>query len=154
MKFALAQIGKIRMPYSYDEELDLSQDLDGFEDIISSEKCICHTVVDELDFETYQFKFDIKIKLIISDSVSLEEKPYEINALATEIYTTNKDYEDATIIDTLTIDTKEAILEAILEEKPYSQTSYDFKEYYKDEINDEDTEEVENNSFAKLKDLL
>ena len=36
MRFALAHLRKLIMPYSCDESLDLSSELDGFEDIISS----------------------------------------------------------------------------------------------------------------------
>ena len=35
MKFALAQLGNFKMPYAYDEELDLSLELNGILDIIS-----------------------------------------------------------------------------------------------------------------------
>ena len=36
MRFTLAQLRKLSLPYRYEEELDLSEELAGFEDILSS----------------------------------------------------------------------------------------------------------------------
>ena len=45
MRFTLAQLRKLQMPYSYEETLNLSEDLDGFEDIISSSPCVVKATI-------------------------------------------------------------------------------------------------------------
>ncbi len=151
MKFALAQLGNFRMPYSFDEELDLSEELNGFEDIISSKNAFVHTVIKDYGENTWLCEFDIKIELTLEDSVTLEEIPYKIDVKASELYTKDSNIEDATLIEGLTLDTKEAIISAILEEKPASQSN---SEFYDDESEDESEEDNINPAFASLKDLL
>ena len=79
MKFALAQLGNFKMPYSYDEELDLSEELNGFEDILSSDKCFVHTMIKDRGENTWLCEFKIKIRLTLQDSVSLDEITYDID---------------------------------------------------------------------------
>ena len=152
MKYTLAQLRKFTMPYAYDEELDLSSDLDGFEDIISSKPCQCHTVIRERGIDTYSLSFNIKIELIMEDAVTLEEIPYIIETEAEEIFTTDDSIEDAFIIDGITIDTKEAILTNILINKPMSVSDSDFVD--EDDSFTESAEDDINPAFASLKDLL
>ena len=151
MKFALAQLGNFKMPYSYDEELDLSEELNGFEDILPSDTCYVHTMIKDRGENTWLCVFNVKIRLTLQDSVSLEEIPYDIDVKSEEIFTKDESIEDATIIEGLTLDTREAIISAILENKPASQSSYEF-----DDESEEDEEEEEkiNPAFASLKDLL
>lgn len=151
MKFALAQLGNLRMPYSYDEELDLSLELNGFEDIIFSSKAYVHTVIKERGFETWLCEFKIKIQLMIQDSVTLEEIPYNIDVEDSELFTKDLELEDATLISNLTLDTKEAIIEIILENKPFSQSK---EEYFEVDEEESEPEEKINPAFASLKDLL
>ena len=78
---------------------------------------------------------------------------YKIDTEALELYSLNPDMVDATIIETNTLDTKEAIIAAILSEKPVSISNYD----YVDESDEDDSTEDEDNinpAFASLKDLL
>ena len=152
MKFALAQLGNFKMPYSYDEELDLSEELNGFEDIISSDKCFVHTMIKDRGENTWLCVFNVKIKLILQDSVSLEEIPYDIDVKSEEIFTKDESMEDATIIEGLTLDTKEAIISTILENKPVSQSSHEFDD--ESDYEEEEEEEKINPAFASLKDLL
>ena len=151
MKFALAQLGNFKMPYSYDEELDLSEELNGFEDILSSDTCYVHTMIKDRGENTWLCEFKIKIRLTLQDSVSLDEIAYDIDVKSEEIFTKDESIEDATLIEGLTLDTREAIISAILENKPASQSSYEF-----DDESEEDEEEEEkiNPAFASLKDLL
>ena len=153
MKFTLAQLRKFSMPYSYDEELDLSDELTGFEDIISAGLCKVHTVIKERGVDTFLCIFDIHIELIMEDSVSLKEIPYVIETAAEEIFTTDTEIEDAFIIDGITLDTKEAILTNVLINKPMSVTNEDFED---DDTDDGSASEEEyiNPAFASLKDLL
>ena len=152
MKWALAQLNKIQMPYTFDECLDLSE-LNGFENIKTISNVNVRTTIKEYGDDTYQCEFIIKADIELEDSVSLEVINYHIDTKAEELYTTREDMDDATIIDTNTLDTKEAIIAAILSEKPVSISNYD----YVDESDEDDSTEDEDNinpAFASLKDLL
>ncbi|MGM9970444.1 MAG: YceD family protein [Anaeroplasma sp.] len=138
------------MPYSFDEELDLSNDLDGFEDIISAKPCRVTTTIKERGIDTYLCIFNISIELTLVDSVTLDGIPYKIETDAEEIFSTDNSIEDAFIIDGITLDTKEAIVTNILINKPMSVTNSNFD----DEINDDFDGENINPAFAALKDLL
>lgn len=150
MRFTLAQLRKTIMPYSFDESLDLSNELNGFEDIISSKPCEVHTVIKERGIDTYLAIFNIKIEVVMQDSVSLLEIPYTIETTAEEIFTTDDSMEDVFLIDGQTLDTKEAVLTNILINKPMSVTYEEFES----DIEAEEEEEKINPAFASLKDLL
>ena len=149
MQFTLAQLRKFSMPYSFDESMDLSDELTGFEDIISSRPCEVHTVIKERGLDTYLCSFVIRIELIMEDSVSLKEIPYRIETSAEEIFTTDSSIEDAFLIDGQTLDTKESVLTNILIHKPMSVTEEEFLS----DIEEEPEEKI-NPAFASLKDLL
>jgi len=151
VKWALAQLNKISMPYTFDEVLDLSELID-FENIKTISAVNVKTTIKEYGTDTYQCKFIISCNLGLEDSVSLEIIDYKIDTECTELYTTNQDMDDATIIETNTLDTKEAIIAAILSEKPVSISNYD---YVDDSVDDkEDEDDKINPAFASLKDLL
>lgn len=148
MRFTLAQLRKFAMPYSLDEILDLSAELNGFEDILSSKPCEVHTVIRERGTDTYLCSFHIKIEIMLEDSVSLKAIPYWIETTAEEIFTTDTSIEDAFMFDGQTMDTKEAILTNILIHKPMALTQEDF------ESDIEEDEDTVHPAFASLKDLL
>lgn len=151
MRFTLAQLRKFSMPYSFDESLDLSNELDGFEDIISSKPCEVHTVIKERGIDTYLCTFNIRIEVVMEDSVSLKEVPYTIETTAEEVFSTDDSIDDVFLIDGQTLDTKEAILTNILVNKPMSLTNEEFES----DIEEEEPEERKiNPAFASLKDLL
>lgn len=152
MRFALAQLRKMAMPYSFDESMDLSNELNGFEDIISSKPCEVHATIKERGIDTYLLSFDFKIELIMEDAVSLEPVSYVIESTAEEIFTTDSEMEDVFLIDGQTLDTKEAVLTNILIQKPMSVTNEEFESDIEEESPSE--EEKINPAFASLKDLL
>ena len=148
MRFTLAQLKKISMPYSYEETLDLSADLNGLEDIIKCSPCDVKSTIMNRGDDTYKVVFDIKITLTLEDAVSLKQIDYPIEIDAEEIFSTDESDEDAFLIDGITLDTKEAIVANILINKPMSTTTEDF-------VSDDDPEEEKiNPAFASLKDLL
>lgn len=152
MKFTLAQLRKFNMPYSYSEDLDLSKDLNGFEDIKSSSLCHVDYIIKERGDETYLVEFKYQIDLVLEDSVSLEEIPYQIKDESSELYTTDKENSDATIIEGITLDTYEAVLTEVLSSKPMSITNHQFEDDSADY--EEEEEDKINPAFANLKDLL
>ena len=148
MRFALAQLRKLQKPYIYEEDIDLTEDLNGFEDIVSIKYCHVLTKVKERGEDTYTFEFNIKALLILIDSVSLDEVEFPIDIDALDIFTTNSSLEDAYLVTNTTLDTKEAILADILINKPMNYSIHEFV----DEI--EVDEETINPAFSSLKDLL
>ena len=150
MKFTLAQLRKLSFPYEYDETLDLSCELNGLEDILSSGLCNIHTVINLAGLEDYVLNFNISIDINVQDAISLKEIPLHLDITSKEVYSKNTERDDCTVIEGLTLDTREAIIAAILENKPMVSTNEEFE----DEIVDEDEEEKINPAFASLKDLL
>ena len=148
MKFALAQLRKLSLPYTYEEELDLSSDLCGTEDILKCDTCYVKTTINMGGDDTYLCEFEIKINLTLEDSITLDEIPYNIDVNSSELYTKDETIEDATYLDTETLDTKEAIIQIILSEKPMAQSLTSYEE------ENEEEEEYINPAFASLKDLL
>ena len=149
MKWALAQLNKIQMPYTYDEELDLSE-LVGFENIKKIDNAFVKTTIKEYGEDSYQLEFDIKCNMVLEDSVSLEDIDYNIDIKSSELYSVDPNADDATIIETNTLDTKEAIIQAILSEKPVSISNHEYVE----DIEEDDEDDNINSAFASLKDLL
>ena len=58
MKWALAQLNKIQMPYTFDESLDLSE-LVGFENIKSISNVNVRTTIKEYGIDTSSERFEI-----------------------------------------------------------------------------------------------
>lgn len=154
MRFTLAQIRKLQMPYRFEEELDLSEDLDGFEDIISVQPCKVTAEIKERGVDTYLFQFHISMDLEMECAITLQGVPYHIETSADEIFTVDDSIEDAFLIEGQTIDTKEAILTNVLIAKPMTIVAegVDFESDEEPEI--EQKAESVNPAFASLKDLL
>ena len=151
MRFTLAQLKKYSMPYSFEETLDLSSDLDGLEDIVKSSPCVVSSTIYDRGDETYKVKFNIKVTLTLEDAISLKHFDFPIDVDAEEIFSTDEANEDAFLINGITLDTKEAILANILINKPMTTSSEEFDSDIEDE---EEPEEKINPAFASLKDLL
>lgn len=152
MKFTLANLRKLGNNYSFDEELDLSKELDGFEDIKSSSLCKVHTTIKERGEETYLCLFHIEIDLVLEDSVTLAEIPYNITVDAEELFSNDENLDDAFPIEGITLDTKEAVLTNILINKPMATSNSEFDS--DDDGGDDSSGENINPAFAALKDLL
>lgn len=140
------------MPYRFEETVDLSEQLKGFEDIVEVKECSVVGGLTEFGIDTYQLKFKLKIEIIVEDAISLKLVPYTIESEAEELYSTDDSYTDATIIEGQTLDTTEAYVTSILVEKPSTYTLCEF-ESDEEPVEDEDEEKV-NPAFASLKDFL
>ncbi len=150
MRFTLAQLKKYIMPYSYEETLDLSSDLEGLEDIVKSSPCVIKSTIYDRGDDTYKVSFNIKITLTLEDSITLKHFDFPIDVDAEEIFSTDEANEDAFLISGITLDTKEAIIANILINKPMTTSSEEFES----EIEEDEPEEKINPAFASLKDLL
>lgn len=152
MQFTLAQLRKLSMPYSFDESLDLSSELNGFEDIMSSKPCNVHTTIKERGLDTYLCSFEISIDVLMQDAVTLEVIPYHIETKAEEIFSTDDSIEDVFLIEGQSLNTKEAIVTNILIAKPMAVTKEE--DTFSEVEEDDEPEEYVNPAFALLKDLL
>ena len=151
MRLTLAQLRKLPMPHTFYEELDLSDDLNGFEDIISSSLCKINTTIKERGVDTYLCVFKISVNLVLEDSITLEPVDFPINVESSDLFSNDEEYEDAYPIDGYTLDTKDAVVTTILSNKPMAYTN---STYEPEEENNEEEEEYINPAFASLKDLL
>lgn len=152
MRFTLAQLRKIAMPYHFEETLDLSSDLESFEDIVSVQSCKVQAEMRERGQDTYLIKFAIEVDLVMQCAVTLQNVPYHIETNAEEIFSTDASLEDAFFIDGQTLDTKEAVLTNILIAKPMTVVA-EGVDFESDESYEEPEEKI-NPAFASLKDLL
>lgn len=153
MKFTLAQLRKFVMPYHCSEELDLSDDLNNFEDIISVLPAKVEYDIKERGIDTFLVCFHVEMDLTMECSITLKEIPYHITADAEEIFSTDDGFEDAFLIENQTLDTKEAVLTNVLIQKPMKVTC-DGVTFEDDLEDDSEPEDKINPAFAKLKDLL
>ena len=153
MKFTIAQLRKLSMPYHFKEDIDLSNDLNGLEDIIKIKYCHVDSTIKDRGDGSYRIDFEISCNLILSDSITLEEIEYPIDTKTSEVFSTDESEEDAFLIEGITLDTKEAIISAILCEKPMTVSNSDMSGSVMEEDNEEDEDKV-NPAFASLKDLL
>lgn len=154
MRIAIAQLRKMKLPYSYEEELDLKEELDGFEDIIESSICKIRGVISSISLDRYLVKMDISIDLTIESAISLKPIIKNISFSCEEIYDRDsQEDEDINLIVGQTLDTKEAIITQILCNKPMRTIGED--EIFEDDNIIEDLEEDDiNPAFASLRDFL
>ncbi len=151
MRLTLAQLHKLSMPYKITENLDLSEELTGFEDIKSLSEVLVEYEIHERGLDTYWISFRFKVDLVMQCAITLQDVPYTISAEAEEIFTTDDTIEDSFIIADQTLDTKEAVLTNVLIHKPMTVYA-DGVSFEEDSFEDED--DGINPAFAKLKDLL
>lgn len=140
------------MPYKTSETIDLSEDLAGFEDILSVGETHVLYEFKARGIETYEVDIKLKTILNMECAITLKEVPYPIEVSTVEIFTTDKANEEAFIIDGQTLDTKEALLTTILLNKPMKIVADDAS--FEDDISDDEDDAPINPAFAKLKDLL
>ena len=155
MRYTLAQLRKMKFPYIEENEYDFSEELNGFEDIISSSPAKVSEKIRSIGSDSYEVILDIEISLIVQCSITLEEIPYQIKTTKTAFYSFDKDAvssDDYIIIEGQTLNTREEVLSEILIEKPMKFV----KEGVEFDSNREDNsdEEYINPAFAGLKDLL
>lgn len=153
MRLALAQLRKLTLPYEASEDLDLTSELNGYEDIISSEPAHIKYIISELSLDKYLVHMEISIDLVVESAISLKHINKSISCSSDEIYLQNPSIdEDVNPFDGQTLDTREAVLTNILCEKPMRSIG-EGESFESDEIEDEEEEKV-NPAFASLADLL
>ncbi len=152
MKYTILELRKLNLPLSETNEFDFSEELNGFEDILSSSKAAVEETLSKLDDNFYHLKAHIKIDLVLESAITLEKVPYAIDTILNVDYTTlqNVTDEDAIIVENNTIDTYDAILTEILCQKPMTVRN-EGEEFESDVVEEEDKI---NPAFASLADFL
>lgn len=156
MRYTLAQLRKMKFPYNEVNYFDFKSELDGFEDIISSNEAKVTETIANIGPDSYKVEMDISIDLYLECAVTLEKIPYSIRTKTCEYYTFDQETAqngDYVYIEGQTLDTKDEVLSDILVEKPMKSVKdgVDFE----DDIEEEETEEEYiNPAFAGLKDLF
>lgn len=158
MRYTLAQLRKMRFPHSEVCTYDLTEELNGFEDIVSSGQASVKEVINYIGADSYEVHFDIEIDLEVECAITLEILPCKLRTKAVEFYTFDKetyDNGDFIYIEGQTLETKDEVLTQILIDKPV-RTIKEGAEYIEEEDEEEDSEfdSSINPAFAALKDLL
>ncbi len=155
MRLALAQLRKFNMPYTFSEELDLKEELDGFEDIISSKAVKVNGVIDKISGDLYSVTMEISTTLILECAVSLKPVSYDVFTTCVEMYDVdNKQEEDVNIIALQTLDTLDAVVTNIIIAKPMKVIAEGESFISEEEDFVVEEEDKINPAFASLKDLL
>lgn len=152
MKYTILELKKLNLPLNEVNEFDFSEELNGFEDILSSSKATVEETLSKVDDTFYHLKAHIRIDLVLESAITLEKVPYAIDTILNVDYTTlqNVTDEDAIIVENNTIDTYDAILTEILCQKP--MTARNEGEEFESDLEEE--EDKINPAFASLADFL
>lgn len=155
MRYTIQQLRKMKMPFEVEEDIDFSNELNGFEDIISSNKAHVKEKINSISNDTFEVSMKISIELSICCNITLESLPLVINTESIEIYSTDPlvlENSDVIPIEGQTLDTKDAILTNILCNKPMTSTKPGAS--FESVSEEEELEDKINPAFAGLKDLL
>ncbi len=152
MKVTLAALNKLGFPYHFEEDLDLTEDLKGLEDILKVNNTNVKGSIFKINEDTYKVSFKVSSSLVLESSISLKEVLFNLDINFEEYFTTDINAEDAFVIEGQTLDTKEAVITNILINKPMSQSLADEEFESAEEVVEE--EPKVNEAFKSLKDLL
>lgn len=157
MRITLAQLKKYALPYKFSEDLDLSEDLNDFEDILSSTPVHINGVISEAGFNKYEVVLELSVVLTLQCAITLEEVPYKIETKTTEIYAYSEEStmsSDYFPFDGVTLDIKEAVLTSIICQKPMRIVKEGATFKNEGSVAPKEEKEKINPAFASLKDLL
>lgn len=155
MRYTLAQLRKMKFPFTEENQYDFKEELDGFEDIISSKPIKTKETIANVGPDSYEVQLEIEASLVLECSVTLEEIPYSIRTKVCEYYTFDKETADNgsyIFVEGQTLDTRDEVLADLLIEKPMRVVKDGIS--FDDDIEPEEEEEKVNPAFAGLKDLL
>ena len=131
MKWSLQQLLKIqKFPYSFEETLDLSAEIEEIEDIYEIGPVNITGSINRLDHETYQFVYRIQVKLVLQCALTLDPVEYVFDEEYDEIYSTTES-DDYILIEKNTIDTYQMAWSNIIIDKPINVTRPDAYEVLK-----------------------
>lgn len=152
MRFTLAQLNKLQLPYEFIDDVDLKDDLIGLEGILDIKSLNVKGKIKSEFNGIYKIGFDLQCVLVLECAISLKQVVYEIETSFDEEFSLNEN-DDCFLINGQTLDTKEAIITNLLINKPVRVIS-DGESFDDEDDHFEDEETVSNNPFESLKDLL
>ncbi len=152
MRFTLAQLNKLQLPYEFIDDVDLKDDLIGLEGILDIKSLNVKGKIKSEFNGIYKIGFDLQCVLVLECAISLKPVEYEIETSFDEEFSLNEN-DDCFLINGQTLDTKEAIITNLLINKPVRVIS-DGESFDDEDDHFEDEETVSNNPFESLKDLL
>ena len=153
MRFTLAQLNKLQLPYEFIDDVDLKDDLIGLEGILDIKSLNVKGKIKSEFNGIYKIGFDLQCVLVLECAISLKPVEYEIETSFDEEFSLNEN-DDCFLINGQTLDTKEAIITNILINKPVNISGSDELFYDEDDTFEDDEEDNINEAFKSLKDLL
>ncbi len=154
MKWTLAQLRKTKCPFTFSFDIDLSEDLVGFEDILDTDLCHVEGVCNSTGYDDYLFDLHIVVPLKLQCAITLNPVSYQIDTQAQEFFTLDSTNEDANIIEGQTIDLREVIITNIILAKPMKVVQEGHEDDFKSASDTKEDEPKINPAFASLKNLL
>lgn len=152
MRFTLAQLNKLQLPYEFIDDVDLKDDLIGLEGILDIKSLNVKGKIKSEFNGIYKIGFELQCVLVLECAISLKPVEYEIETSFDEEFSLNEN-DDCFLINGQTLDTKEAIITNLLINKPVRVIA-DGESFEDEDDHFEDEETVSNNPFESLKDLL
>ena len=150
MKWAVAQLKKLKKPYAFEYDFDLMSALTNSGDIISCDSCHVKGVMHEYQTDDYQFDLIINAELIMQCAVSLEAVLVPLNFETSVRFTyDDDDSSDDYLIEKDTVNLDDAVLSEIILNVPLRVVKEGYENLFADEVEDEPI----NPSFQILKDL-
>lgn len=132
MKWAVAQLRKMKMPYHFEDTIDLKSDLMNIEDVLDVMPGTMTGICTMVGFERFHFDFTVNIMLILRCSVSLEPVPYELNLSLQETFSHDESYSSDIIIEKNTIDLREIVLSEIVVSIPMKVVKEGFEDMFEE----------------------
>lgn len=132
MKWSLQQLLKIqKFPHHFEEELDLSAEIDSVEDIYEIGPVNITGSIHRIDDETYRFVYHLHAKMILQCALTLDPVEYIFDEDYDEIYSTIES-DESILIKKNTIDTYIMAWSNIIIDKPINVTRPDAYEILKE----------------------
>ena len=151
MKWAVAQLRKLKKPYSFEYDFDLMNALTNSGDVLECHACHIDGIMREYGVDEYQFDLHIELDLVMQCAVSLEPVDVSLDFDTTVRYSyDDDDSSDNYLILKETVDLDEAVLSEIILNIPYRVVKEGYEDLYNEPIEEE---KPVNSSFAILKDL-
>ena len=138
MKWSLQQLQKItKFPYNFIIESDFKHFLDeirntGTEtDILDILSIVCNVSITKIDYQTFEFNYDIKCNLLLECALTLEPVEFPMNLQISETYSKNPE-EDMYSFEGNSIDIELAIWSNIVTNIPIRVVREDAYEILKE----------------------
>lgn len=118
MKWSIQQLRRLPCsPFPFHYSFDFSENIATIEDIIAINNVEVEGTISLIDFDTFNFSYRVKAKLLLACSLTLEPVEYLIDSTIKELYGLNES-EEVTLIEGNTVDLKAMVWTTIIINKP------------------------------------